>query len=42
VNAVHQCWTQKAARMAPDQLPAARALYDRAEQVYQKRKAESD
>ncbi|HEY3936179.1 MAG TPA: CehA/McbA family metallohydrolase [Bryobacteraceae bacterium] len=41
VNAVHQCWTQKAARIAPDQLSAARAVYDHADQVYRKLLSES-
>jgi hypothetical protein len=39
-NAVHQCWTQKAPRMAVDQLGAARAAYDHAEEVYKKLEAE--
>lgn len=42
LNAVHQCWTQKAPRIAPDQLSAARAAYDHAEQVYRTLKDECD
>ena len=42
LNAVHQCWTQKAARIAPDQLSIARAAYDHAAQVYRKLEAESE
>ncbi|HSU59566.1 MAG TPA: CehA/McbA family metallohydrolase [Bryobacteraceae bacterium] len=41
INAVHQCWTQKAARISADQLPAARAAYDHAEQVYKGLEQES-
>src|SRR5207302_823268 len=41
LNAVHQCWTQKAPRIAPDQLSAARAAYDHAEQIYKGLKEES-
>ena len=39
-NAVHQCWTQKAPRIAVDQLGAARSAYDQAEEVYKKLEAE--
>lgn len=39
-NAVHQCWTQKSPRTAVDQLGAARAAYDHAEEVYKKLEGE--
>jgi hypothetical protein len=42
VNAVHQCWTQKAPRIAPNELAAARAAYEHAESVYKQLEAESD
>jgi hypothetical protein len=42
LNAVHQCWTQKAPRIAPDQLSAARAAYDHAQQVYKNLKDECE
>lgn len=42
LNAVHQCWTQKARRIAPDQIAPARAAYDHAAQVYRKLEAESN
>lgn len=41
LNAVHQCWTQKAARISAEQRPAARAAYDHAEQVYKRLEQES-
>ena len=34
LNAVHQCWTQKAPRISAAERPAARAAYDHAEEVY--------
>ena len=34
LDAVHQLWTQKAARISPAELDAARAAYDHAEEVY--------
>ena len=40
LNAVNQCWTQKAPRIAVDQLGAARSAYDHAEEVYKKLEAE--
>ncbi len=36
LNAVHQCWTQKAPRISGNQRAAARAAYDHAEQVYKR------
>ncbi len=41
LNAVHQCWTQKAARISPAEQAAARAAYDHAEEVYKRLAAES-
>jgi hypothetical protein len=41
LNAVHQCWTQKAARISAEQRPAARDAYDHAEQVYKRLEQES-
>jgi hypothetical protein len=40
-NAVRQCWTQKAPRIAAGQLDAARAAYDHAASVYKQLEAES-
>ena len=41
-NAVHQCWTQKAPRIAaPGQLAAARAAYEHASEVYKQLETES-
>jgi hypothetical protein len=39
--AVNQCWTQKAPKIAPAELEAARAAYDHAREVYRARIAES-
>ena len=39
--AVNQCWTQKAPRIAPGEIEAARAAYDHAREVYRQRIAES-
>jgi len=41
LNAVHQCWTQKAPHMTADQQAAARTAYEHAEEVYQRLEAES-
>lgn len=40
--AVHQCWTQKARRIAPDHLNEAKKVYDDAAAVYRGLAAESD
>jgi hypothetical protein len=40
VNAVHQCWTQKAPRIGPNELAAARAAYDHATLVYKQLETE--
>jgi hypothetical protein len=42
LDAVNQCWTQKAARIRASELDAARQAYDHARQVYRQRLAESD
>jgi hypothetical protein len=42
LDAVNQCWTQKAARIRAAELDAARAAYDHARAEYKKRIAESD
>ena len=42
LNAVNQCWSQKAPQIRPAELEAARAAYDHARQVYRERLAESD
>jgi hypothetical protein len=39
--AVNQCWTQKAPKIAPAELEAARAAYAHAREVYRARIAES-
>jgi hypothetical protein len=39
-NAVHQCWTQKAPRIAANQLAAAHAAYEHAAEVYKQLEAE--
>jgi hypothetical protein len=39
--AVNQCWTQKAAKIAPGEIEAARKAYDHARDVYSQRLAES-
>jgi hypothetical protein len=40
LNAVNQCWTQKAGRIRPSELAEARAAYDHARAVYRERMAE--
>lgn len=40
LNAVNQCWTQKAMRIKATELDAARAAYDHAREVYRQRLAE--
>ena len=42
LDAVNQCWTQKAARIRASELQAARAAYDHARDVYKQRLAESE
>jgi hypothetical protein len=42
LNAVNQCWTQKAAKIKASEIDAARAAYDHARDVYRQRLAESD
>jgi hypothetical protein len=42
LNAVNQCWTQKAARIRASELDAARAAYDHAREIYKQRLAESE
>jgi hypothetical protein len=39
-TAVRQCWSQKAPRISPGELPAARAAYDKAEETYKRLAAE--
>lgn len=39
--AVHQCWTQKAPKISQKELPAARAAYDHARELYTRLVAES-
>ena len=41
LNAVNQCWTQKAAKIGASELDAARAAYDRARDVYRQRLSET-
>ena len=41
LNAVNQCWTQKAPAIRPSERPAARAAYDHAREVYKRLIAES-
>jgi hypothetical protein len=41
LNAVHQCWSQKAGRISPAEQTAARAAYDHAEEVYKRLLGES-
>ncbi len=36
LNAVNQCWTQKAAQISPADLPAAKKAYDHAREVYRR------
>ena len=42
LDAVNQCWTQKAAQIRASELEAARAAYDHAREVYRQRLAESE
>jgi hypothetical protein len=42
LNAVNQCWTQKAAQIRASEIADARKAYDHARQVYQHRLAEAD
>ncbi|MGH9373800.1 MAG: CehA/McbA family metallohydrolase [Vicinamibacterales bacterium] len=41
LDAVNQCWTQKARRIRASEIDAARAAYDHAREVYRQRIAES-
>lgn len=41
LNAVNQCWSQKARQIRPAELDAARAAYDHARAVYKQRLADS-
>ncbi|HXW08005.1 MAG TPA: CehA/McbA family metallohydrolase [Vicinamibacterales bacterium] len=41
LNAVNQCWSQKAPRIRPGELADARAAYEHARQVYRQRMAEA-
>src|SRR5262245_44009370 len=41
LNAVNQCWTQKAGQIRPGELEAARAAYDHAREVYKRLIVES-
>jgi hypothetical protein len=40
INAVNQCWSQKAPKIRDNEIAAARRAYDHARQVYQDRLAE--
>ena len=42
LDAVNQCWTQKAAQIRASELDAARAAYDHAREVYRQRMAEAE
>ena len=42
LNAVNQCWTQKAANIRASEIEAARAAYDHAREVYRQRLAETE
>jgi hypothetical protein len=42
LNAVNQCWTQKARQIKAAELDAARAAYDHAREVYRQRVGESE
>ncbi len=42
LNAVNQCWTQKAPRIAPSELAEARKAYDHARDVYRQLILESE
>jgi hypothetical protein len=41
LNAVNQCWTQKAARFRASELEAARQAYDHAREIYRQRAGEA-
>jgi hypothetical protein len=41
LDAVNQCWTQKARQIRPAELAAAQQAYDHARQVYRQRLAET-
>ncbi len=41
LDAVNQCWSQKASRIRPEELEDARKAYDRARQVYRERLADT-
>jgi len=42
LDAVNQCWTQKAAKIRASEIAAARAAYDHAREVYRQRIAEAE
>jgi hypothetical protein len=42
LNAVNQCWTQKAPRIAPSELAEARKAYDHARDIYRQLIRESE
>jgi hypothetical protein len=42
LNAVNQCWTQKAAQFRASEREAARAAYDHAREVYKQRLSEAE
>ena len=42
LNAVNQCWSQKAPEIRDNEIDAARRAYDHARQVYQDRLAEQE
>ena len=42
LDAVNQCWTQKAAKIRASEIEAARAAYDHAREVYRQRIAEAE
>ena len=42
LNAVNQCWTQKARQIKAAELDAARAAYDHARAVYRERLADAE
>lgn len=42
LDAVNQCWTQKAPRLKPDEAAPARQAYDHAREIYRQRIAESE
>jgi len=41
LNAVNQCWTQKAPRIKPEELAEAKKAYDHAREVYRQLIVES-